>query len=574
MLKYCIILLFTLFSVDCLSLGTNDPQADMSHVLEISRKMTMREIKNRADSLHASEIKSDREESQLWYAAGIGRPRDNFKEEEWEILAAIYSNYAAHLIYNKDNSVMAFPYLLEALKIEKEYCPDDYALCSAYISMSRIYLNYGNLSKSVEILKRGLERNIHSRYPERANYSFSNMLSQLWGMDALDSISSEIEDWATRPVSDTPVSIFCNLQARAAVAFMAGEYNRAATFLKKSLDNIDVEYPQDNYVTSTYLMLIDTYIRDGELEKALDYINVSADVSDIDNDFYNLIWRNTLIRKYYDLSRDKTRADSMRLVNLMLRDSMYNTYNQTLVSEFEHRHLTAALNENLQISERERQLLESSNRSKNMVILVVSVSAVLIIGLLLWLLRKNRMLQETNNALFRKNLESMSALSAFSSADYVINEAEDKYPEKNIVLKGSNEISDALDNPNVRLKAIYNSIVDFCEKGRDIYEIDFDIDQMSRLTGIRSRDISQAVNTIAGKNFRTFILEQRIREACRMIIEAEKKGEEHMKLDTLAEVVGFRSRPHFSSAFKSVTGMTCTEFLRQARRGVSKEGYE
>lgn len=561
----CITLLSTLFGF---ASGMDQLHEDIASIAEKTKDMSMAELKQHADSMHASQDINVRTQAHAWYYVGMERNRENFTAKDYELLAAMYSNYAAYLIYDLDNSVMAFPYLIEAMDIENTKCPDDYSLCQAYLSMGRIYLNYGNFDKAVEVLKKGLQRNLQSSQPERANYAFVNMLSDLWGADLLDSIQDEIDEWAGKPITGKPGSRISSLQAKGAIALRNGDYDSAASFLIGSLKDLDVEYTHGKYIMTTYLMLIDVYLRNGNLSKAWEYIEATAGISGADYDFHNRERRNKLIERYYRLKGDVMLADRVLMKNFRLRDSLYNAHNQTLVSEFEHRHLMAALNEDLKVSERERTFLKTSNRIKTIAILVVSISAILVIGLLLWLLRKSRRLRETSNALFRKNLETIRPAQMIPSTVPQANAGQEdpshgkKEPDTNGLTH------DSSDNSLERLRDVYARIIDFCEKSREIYQLDFDIAQMSELTGIRQRDISQAVNTVAGKNFRSFIVEQRVKEACRIIIEAEETGKEHMKFDTLAVTVGFRSRTHFSAAFKSVTGMTYTEFFRQARREV------
>ena len=292
----------------------------------------MRELKQHADSLHTSSVANAMEEGQLWYMAGMSRPRENFTPEDWELLAAMYSNYAGTLIFGHDNSVLAFPYLLEAMRIEREKCPDDFALCSAYVSMGRIYLNYGNVPRAVNILREGLDRNLRSRSPERANYAFANMLSELWGIGALDSISDVVDEWARRPVDNSPASHYCNMQAKAAVALREHDYADAVAFLRESLFNMNVEYGKAPYYVTTYLMLLDVYLRVGDFTKALEYIRLTENLKNQSGDFYTDNWRNNLVESYYRQTGQEALADSVNMINLRLKDSLYNARNHTLIS--------------------------------------------------------------------------------------------------------------------------------------------------------------------------------------------------------------------------------------------------
>ena len=161
-------------------------------ITAISSGLTLRRLKSMADSLHMSDNHNAKREAQSWYMAAMERTAKGMSEKDWEIMAGIHSNYASYLYYNDNNSVLAFPHLLKAISIEKELCDSSFALCSAYVTLGRLYANYNNKEKAISILKKGLRRNLHSRKPEKANYSFANLLMVAWSTRSLDSITHEI----------------------------------------------------------------------------------------------------------------------------------------------------------------------------------------------------------------------------------------------------------------------------------------------------------------------------------------------------------------------------------------------
>lgn len=65
------------------------------------------------------------------------------------------------------------------------------------------------------------------------------------------------------------------------------------------------------------------------------------------------------------------------------------------------------------------------------------------------------------------------------------------------------------------------------------------------------------------EKFNTLVNEYRIREACRRIADHENYG--HLNLEGLSASVGFKSRTTFFNAFKSVTGLTPSEYLKRAK---------
>ncbi len=254
-------------------------------------------------------------------------------------------------------------------------------------------------------------------------------------------------------------------------------------------------------------------------------------------------------------------ADHVNYIILRRRDSLYNSRNQTLINDLEQQHITSALSAHIRIEEEHRQYLEMEYRAQKRILWIVSAGSCIIIALLLWLLSKRRRLRQCNRVLFEKNIESIATEPHPAKPDEPTPCKKQESEKEN----DEGQHSDCASEESLaRMKSIYGMLTEFCKSRKEIFDPNFSIDTMSSLTGLKSRNISQAVNSMAEKNFSNFIAEFRIKEACRILLEHDRKS--RPSLESLAETVGFRSRPHFSKVFKTVTGMTCTEFMRQADR--------
>jgi len=82
---------------------------------------------------------------------------------------------------------------------------------------------------------------------------------------------------------------------------------------------------------------------------------------------------------------------------------------------------------------------------------------------------------------------------------------------------------------------------------------------ISSATGISYNNLSKAFNTILGKTFFETINHMRIEKA-KLLLHSYKKN--NHTLETLAEQCGFNSRVIFSNAFKKITGVTTSQWLK------------
>lgn len=90
---------------------------------------------------------------------------------------------------------------------------------------------------------------------------------------------------------------------------------------------------------------------------------------------------------------------------------------------------------------------------------------------------------------------------------------------------------------------------------------DFTIRDLADRIDARHQYVSQVVNEVYGKNFKTLLTERRVELACRMM-EDSPTGEV-LKIEFLAASVGFKSRSSFTMAFKKIMKTSPSEYQQQ-----------
>ncbi len=96
-----------------------------------------------------------------------------------------------------------------------------------------------------------------------------------------------------------------------------------------------------------------------------------------------------------------------------------------------------------------------------------------------------------------------------------------------------------------------------------ITEDTFSLSKLAEKVGSNTTYVSHAVNDVYGKNLSMVLSELRIKEACRRINDPGKYGQ--YTLETISTSVGFKSRSTFLTAFKRVTGLLPSEYLKIAK---------
>lgn len=89
--------------------------------------------------------------------------------------------------------------------------------------------------------------------------------------------------------------------------------------------------------------------------------------------------------------------------------------------------------------------------------------------------------------------------------------------------------------------------------------------ELSTLTGMQTRDISRAINLLAGKSFNDYINQYRVEVVCRALKAGSAKS-----LLQIATDAGFSSKASFNKVFKDTTGQTPGQYKSAQMSPVSR----
>jgi AraC-like DNA-binding protein len=83
----------------------------------------------------------------------------------------------------------------------------------------------------------------------------------------------------------------------------------------------------------------------------------------------------------------------------------------------------------------------------------------------------------------------------------------------------------------------------------------FSLSDLAQLMNLSSHSVSQIINDGLGKSFFEMIAEYRVEEAKKLLVD-----QSNIKIEEIAEQVGYNSKSSFNTAFKKITGKTPSEF--------------
>ena len=248
-------------------------------------------------------------------------------------------------------------------------------------------------------------------------------------------------------------------------------------------------------------------------------------------------------------------ADSARKYKMMYLeayDAAFRTksMNQAKgrLQEYESRKSTEKIN-----------LLTSRINIYTLAVILVSTLLALTVVLTVVLVRKNRNLRNAQKLLINKNNDIMKSYRQSSPAIPTMpdgcrdNDADDDTDDDN---------SGGVEMTQQQIDELLEKVNSLTDRRDIISDPDLNLKTIADMAKSNTKYVSFAINKTYNKNFRTYINEKRIMEACRMLTDEEHYG--HMTIQAIYEEVGYTNAVSFNRTFKKINGMTPAMYKKLA----------
>lgn len=413
------------------------------------------------------------------------------------------------------------------------------------------HLNPQSSAQVTEYLHNALDVALQNDIEEALPVIAINIISKRMNKGSWGEYETDISRLKNHKFHSKPELLdFSRLMIEGTNAYFANDWKSAEEAITKAESNIDCKKFPERYRFSAQTALSRIYIASGRNEEAAKLLLDNAlqakngGYPDYELHFYSML---------ANLYETTNRPDSLeKYYSKYLQLKQQLTAKENLVSVAESDFL-AQIDK---INEEVRQLsLKRMEQRHNILILtgiliVVLVIMVSVILSFINLRRNHRRLFDKNVELIKMN-DELKALRLSAEQQKPSEESHDEPAES----------TDSKD-PEPMLQQLYERILRVMSSSDEIYQLDFTVNRLGELVHSHYRYVSQAINQCAGSNFNQFLLDYRIREACRRM---HSKEFENYTIEAIAESVGFRSRTSFSTLFKKKTGLTPAQYFKMAR---------
>jgi len=274
------------------------------------------------------------------------------------------------------------------------------------------------------------------------------------------------------------------------------------------------------------------------IDSALHYINLSNIIA-IEKKFSGILADNYLLLSKIEESKGSSKsAFEYFKFYANLKDSIYSIDKFSEINQLQRLYEISKTNQQIEELLIDRQLKENTIHYQRIVQWIVIIAILLLIIVLLIVIYQHRALRKSYKILFNKNVDIIKNNKKTSEKDKIPDDYED-------LMK---KILAVMEDP-----AIY------CDQS-------FSADKLASLTQSNHSYVSTAIKNTLNKNFRSFLSSYRIREAQRIFSEFDT---EKYSIEFISQKVGFKSRSGFFDAFKEVTGVSPSYYLKSLKEKIS-----
>lgn len=478
------------------------------------------------------------------------RYKESLSKEEKELIykAAIGKWYAQFFHYY--DSPKAYESLQDAFKISNE---TGKGRGMANLNLAMMYQMFGTDGRDNEALhhaktfnRKAFQEALAENDTNVVHMAFSNMISLVSDKKEVGEIKPFRDDYVKfMKGSHHPITSFNILLYDINLAIASADYDKALSLLDQQEKYVTGFQPR--YLISILMSRANIYRLQHDYLRAEQQLNEAEKIAAKEN------MKDVLLNIYDDKrqlfhdSGERGKQAEAYYSYLCMKDTLLN-YRQ--ISGFTEINF---LSEMERLDQALTQIQYKRRVQTWITLLCIAIISCLVIAVLI-VNRKNRKLRAANMSLYEKTREQISR-----------NEQEDELEkQQSDSTNDSATDTETSEEEKARQAMMMKVIRKVAANSEEIYSPKFTISKFSELVEIPVKQLSKIINEESGENFNGFINRYRIKKACFMLDDVEKYGS--LTIENIALEVGFRSRTAFIAAFKKMTGLNPSDYLKAARQ--------
>lgn len=506
--------------------------------------MSLSQLKDRGNAFIAA---GKPDSALVCYSLIINAYNPDMPPEDKKLVCGAYNNsgYVYYFFYY--DYTQAYKNFLLAREIGEEVGYNR-ALGQIWLNTGNLYFNYHEIDKSTDCYKKALQYSYAAKDTLTILITYINLFAVVYPEGKLSSITPQTQAMLHMKGKEKyPLGNTIDLMIRAVGREDAGDIDGAVELLRQSRDKIDIDLMADRYAFWTNRMIVYMYMRHGHPDKGLSHAR--ENVRDMESkhlyDMTYLAYSNMA-----DLYETQGMMDSARIYRLKayeVSDSLFTAKKFGYIKDVDASYRIQRVN-------REMRELSQKKQIQQTVLTLVSIGTLIILVLFFMVLRRGRKLAALHESIYNQ-LQERLALEVNVSRGVQDHPSEEHEKYRNSSLDSNDK------------QAIYERVLQVLNS-EAIFQPEFSLDTMARITDTKCHHLSQIMGEMFKKNFNSVLAEWRIREACRRLSDVEHYG--NYTIEAIGTSLGFNSRSYFSVCFKKQTGLTPGEYIKLSRKRIGR----
>jgi len=533
----------------CSNLNANDTDTnDISRYQNIIT-LTTAQLYNLGDS---SFQKQDLDSALFYFSILSNRYNLDMNNEEIQ-LCALGLEKTGNIHYFKNNYSKAMESFLMSLHICEENNFED-IMVDVYKNIGNIYASYADYETAIKYFTIALDLAHKKNDMQAQNRLLYNLTGACCFNNDLDSAINYFNEMKSHK-EDNPLYDYSVLITQA----MINSYNNK---IPLAIDNYreSAIYAQKYHLGVRYLGaaisgIASSYTGINMLDSALYYHHKNETIANESKQMDLLVETLKSLAEVYKLKGNITKSLHYKSQYLDLSDSIFNQSKFYGLKNAQFLYEIDKYNTTINKLNLKNKKSESVILSQKRILIIITITSLLFIALLLIVYYQKRNLDTAYNDLFDRNQDALINEKFYKKR---LTDLESKLEQEQInkinPIKEDNASSAGVtlltplqqEKIIADIQRIMDNTLEFCDS-------DFTIDKLATLIDSNTKYVSQAINEVYNKNFRTFLNGYRIKEAMQRLADIENYGNYTIK--SISESVGYKSQANFITVFTKHTGI-------------------
>ncbi len=471
--------------------------------------------------------------------------------EQYSLLRDIYTSgeskaefcraflYAGNACVCTNRYIEALEYYTIAIELSQKYGEDKtFEACTGNIGI--IYALFKDYERAIYYF----EKSYHSAFKNRNDYMMSvataNLVAAYCNIHQPDKAKRYLQTQIQFPLSDAQEQQFRISYNQALIAHAEGNYHGAVYYLQQAEAIVEKHNLSPTMKAMLYGELSNNYRELGDTNLAIDYCERSINVASSSQAYEPLADAYQELSSIYKGIAQPDSAAKYQTLYFDLIDSIFNR------QQFNTAKNTLFNYENNVVNEH----IYSLNERINFLLLIIALISIILFVIFYYNRRVRvayKLLVTKNEQLIRQNEESKQLrakyISSIQEVESLVEQTGDKRDERH-------KASIMSENQQ---QMLLKDITEVMDNAEIISDPDFNQATLAKMVNSNTSYVSWVINETYDKNFKSYINEYRIREACKRL---KDSNYDNYTINAIAQSVGYRSTNSFILSFKKVTGMT------------------